>query len=50
MKNMKEKVEGTMALIVWIGITIFLIMALTVKSGSTMNPVEQQINDESIIM
>lgn len=50
MRDMKEKVESTMVLIVLIALTIFLVMALTVRSGSAMDPVEQQINDESMIM
>lgn len=50
MKNMKEKVEGTMALIVWIALTIIVIMATTIRGGSVMNPVEHKIHDESMIM
>lgn len=50
MRDMKEKVESTMAIIVWIALTIFVIMALTIRGGSVMDPVEQQIHDESMIM
>lgn len=47
---MKEKLESTIAVIFAILLAIFLILALTVRSGSAMDPVEQQIHDESMIM
>lgn len=47
---MKEKVERTIALMVCILLAIFLAMALTAEYGSAMDPVEQQIHDESMIM
>lgn len=47
---MKEKLKGTIAVIFVILPAIFLVMALTVRSGSVMDPVEQQIHDESMIM
>ena len=47
---MKEKLEGTIAVIFVILLAVFLGMALTVRGGSVMDPVEQQIRDESMIM
>lgn len=47
---MKEKIERAIALIVCILLAIFLTMALTAECGSIMDPVEQQIHDESMIM
>lgn len=47
---MKEKLECTIAVIFVILLAVFIVMALTVRSGSVMDPVEQQIHDESMIM
>lgn len=47
---MKEKLECTIAVIFVILLALFLSMALTVRCGSAMDPVEQQIHDESMIM
>lgn len=47
---MKEKLESTIAVIFAILLAIFLVMALTVECGNVMDPVRQQIHDESMIM
>ncbi len=47
---MKEKMERTIAVIFVILLAIFLVLTLTVRGGSVMDPVEQQIHDESMIM
>lgn len=46
---MKEKLESTIAVIFVILLAIFLVMALTAEYGSAMDPIEQQIHDESMI-
>lgn len=50
MRDMKEKFENTIAVIFVILLAIFMVMALTAEYGSAMDPVEQQIKDESMIM
>lgn len=47
---MKEKLECTIAVIFVILLAIFLSVAQVVRSGSVMDPVRQQIHDESMIM
>lgn len=47
---MKEKLESTIAVISVILLAIFLVLALTARGGSAMDPVRQQIHDESMIM
>ncbi len=47
---MKEKLEGTIAVIFVILLALFLVMALTASDSGAMDPVEQQIQDESMIM
>lgn len=42
--------ERTIAVIFVILLAIFLVLTLTVRGGSVMDPVEQQIHDESMIM
>lgn len=46
---MKEKLKATTAVIFVVLLATFLVMALTVRGGA-MDPVEQQIHDESMIM
>lgn len=47
---MKQNIEGTIAVIFVILFAIFLTMALTASDSGAMDPVEQQIHDESMIM
>lgn len=47
---MKEKLKATTAVIFVVLLAIFMVMALTARSGGAMDPVEQQIHDESMIM
>ncbi|MCX4340969.1 MAG: hypothetical protein OSJ72_15150 [Lachnospiraceae bacterium] len=46
---MKEKLEGTIAVIFLILLALFLAMALTAECGGVMDPIRQQIKDESMI-
>lgn len=47
---MKEKLESTIAVIFVIMLAIFMVMALTIEGGNVMDPIRQQIHDESTIM
>lgn len=46
---MKRNAEDIIAVIFLILLTMFLFMALTARCGSAMDPVRQQIKEESMI-
>ncbi len=46
---MKQQIENILAVIVLILFALFLSMALTARCGSAMDPVRQQIKEESMI-
>lgn len=50
MRELKEKLESTIAVIFVILFMLFLAMALTASDSGAMDPAEQQIHDESMIM
>lgn len=47
---MKQKIENILTAIFLILFAVFLSMALTARCGSTMDPVRQQIKEESMIL
>lgn len=46
---MKQKIENILAIIFLILLALFLSMALTARCGSVMDPVREQIKEESMI-
>ena len=46
---MKKHIEAIIAVSFLILLTMFLFMALTARCSSAMNPIQQQIKEESMI-